>query len=115
MVNTPQVVRPDNAVTLATGRRVLFETEGPADAGQRARIIDKVLNWHAAAGALKQVKTDLQVRVLFNVKPGPPLTNVQDLWAQSIAAAHSASSSRSPSSSGDRRSSSSWPRPRGTP
>ena len=90
LVSTPQVVRPDNTVTLASGRRVLFETEGPADAGQRARIIEKVLNWNAAANALKQAKTDLQVRVLFNVKPGPPLTNVRDLWAQSIAAAQSA-------------------------
>ena len=89
LVNMPQVVRPDNAVTLANNSIVLFETEGPADAGQRARIIDKVLNWHAAAGALKQVKADVQVRVLFNVKPGPALTNVQDLWAQSIAAAYS--------------------------
>ena len=87
LIDSPQVVRPDNTVTLATSRTVLFETEGPAEAGQRARIIDKVLNWHAAANALQQVGADLQVRVLFNLKPGPLLTNACDLWAQSIAAA----------------------------
>ncbi len=66
---------------------MLFETEGRADAGQRARLIEKVLNWNITANALKSVKTELQVRVLFNVKPDPALTNARDLWTQSIAAA----------------------------
>ena len=44
LVDKPHVVRPDNAVTLPDGTLVLVETEGFADAGQRARIVEKVLH-----------------------------------------------------------------------
>ncbi len=88
LINAPHIVRPDNVVTLPDSTLILVETEGYADAGQRARVVEKVLHWNACAQGLRQSKADLKIRVLFNVKPGPALEETWEVWTQSIAAAH---------------------------
>lgn len=82
-----RLVRPDNAVTLPDGVIVLFETEGSADVPQRARIVEKALEWNASASALKQAGIAPRVRVLLNQKTGPELQQTLDIWAEALAAA----------------------------
>lgn len=59
-------MRPDNLVTLLDGTLILVETEGYADAGQRARVVEKVLHWNACAPGLRQSKTDLKTFLDFH-------------------------------------------------
>ena len=87
LVDKPHIVRPDNILASPDGSLILIETEGYADAGQRARIVEKVLHWTACAQALQEIRAVLKIRVLFNVKPGPALEETWEVWTQSIAAA----------------------------
>ena len=87
LVHAPKIVQPDNTITLPGNSLVLFESEGPADAHQRPRILSKVLDWAEAANALRGLGADLNVRVVFNVKAGRAFDEVCATWAQAIAAA----------------------------
>ena len=90
LVDTPHVVRPDDTIVCPDGTLTLWEIEGTADAGQRARLMDKMLDWSRAADELKRRSADNRIRVLFNVKPGKPLDDTREMWMQVNADAQAA-------------------------
>ena len=96
IIRAPRVVQPDNVATLPDGRKVLFEIEGPADGHQRPRILDKALHWDECAAALREAGADLQVRVIANVKDGPPFEDFCAEWATALAVAQQTLGRRSP-------------------
>ena len=80
------IVRPDALVHIKGTKDIPFEIEGSTDWHQRARLVDKVLNWlrfsqHSAASTLAA-----DVRVLFLLNRAADLQDARHIWAEAITA-----------------------------
>ncbi|MBN1936836.1 MAG: hypothetical protein JW934_19400 [Anaerolineae bacterium] len=82
-------LRPDALVLPDGGPAIPFEIEGLTDWRQRARLVDKVLNWLALANSAPvgpRPAPDANVRVLWIADRPDAIAAADRVWAEAIAA-----------------------------
>ena len=78
--------RPDLLITSPGGQQIVFELEGYNDWRQRARLIDKIVNWLCLVESQAHPHLAPRIRVLLMLTQEQELTLARRTWAGAIAA-----------------------------